>query len=488
MVTGRGRVIVIGGGMTGLVCAYRLRRSGLPVLVLEASPLPGGMVATIEKNGFLFESGPQVPRFPLALWQLVQELGLGPEFVPGDSRAPRYILKKGRLHRAPLSPSSFLSTRLIGAGSKLRLLSEPLRPSNPPASEESLAHFVRRKFDDQVLDYLVDPFISAVFGGDPEKMGVASAFPFLDRWEHDGSLLAGAIRSRKRKARADRSMESARDRTPGRWMGITDSLPSLGNFRSGLAAIPNKLAEKLRGALRLQCKVEGIEQVAGEESERPAWRVRLKEGEPLEAAQVVIAAPAYEAARLLSTIAPSLSGALDKISYAPMAVVSCGYDRSQVRNPLTGFGVLIPRLEPMNTVFQVWNSSLLGGRAPAGKVLVTSFAGGATNPSFVKKDEDAIAHIVESEMSKLLGIDGPPVERLVWKHANALPQYNVGHEQTVAAVRQSISALQGVHLAGNYFQGRSLGDCVEIGSRTAEEVKFQMAGAVGEPRLERALN
>jgi oxygen-dependent protoporphyrinogen oxidase len=106
----------------------------------------------------------------------------------------------------------------------------------------------------------------------------------------------------------------------------------------------------------------------------------------------------------------------------------------------------------------------------------------------VKKDEDAIAHIVESEMSKLLGIDGPPVERLVWKHANALPQYNVGHEQTVAAVRQSISALQGVHLAGNYFQGRSLGDCVEIGSRTAEEVKFQMAGAVGEPRLERALN
>ena len=485
--TGNGRVIVIGGGITGLVCAYRLRQRGVPVLLLEAGAQPGGMVNTVEKNGFLFEAGPQVPRFPSALWQLVLELGLEPDFVPGDSRVPRYILKNGRLHRAPLSPMAFLSTRLIGMGSKIRLLTEPLRRSHPSSGEESLADFVRRKFDADVLDYLVDPFISAVFGGDAEKMGVASAFPFLERWDRDGSLLAGAIRSQKRGTGADSGEQAARQMHRSASMGVTDSLPTLGNFRSGLAAIPNKLAERLGDSVRVGSRAESIEPIPSAEGRGSEWRVRLKDDKYLEATQIVIAAPAYEAARLLTTVAPSLSRALAKISYAPVAVVSSGYERSQLGHPLDGFGVLIPRREKLNTIFQVWNSSLLPGRAPANKVLVTSYAGGAANPRFVEKDEDEIARTVEAEMAGVLGITGAPSDRVVWKHAQAFPQYNVGHAQTVVEIRKSAEALQGVHLAGNYLEGRSLGDCVESGWRTADEVERQIVAAAEQRGLEQAL-
>jgi oxygen-dependent protoporphyrinogen oxidase len=485
--TGNGRVIVIGGGITGLVCAYRLRQLGVPALLLEAGSQAGGIIKTIEKNGFLFEAGPQVPRFPLALWRLVLELGLEPDFVPGDSRAPRYILKNGRLHRAPLSPMTFLSSRLIGAGSKTRLLSEPLRRSNPPSGEESLADFVRRKFDADILDYLVDPFISAVFGGDAENMGVASAFPFLERWDREGSLLAGAIRSRKKKTDGGSGQQPARQTHRTSSMGVTDSLPSLGNFRSGLAAIPKRLAERLGDSIRTGSKAEAIEPIPGEDGRASEWRVRLKDGNHFEATQVVVAAPAYEAGRLLTTTAPSLSRALAKISYAPVAVVSSGYDRSQVGRPLDGFGVLIPRREKLNTIFQVWNSSLLPGRAPANKLLVTSYAGGATNPKFVEKDEDEIARTVEAEMAGVLRIEGAPAEHVVWKQAQALPQYNVGHVQTVAEIRKSAAGLRGVHLAGNYLEGRSLGDCVETGWRTADEVERQIAGATDQRGLEQAL-
>jgi oxygen-dependent protoporphyrinogen oxidase len=136
---------------------------------------------------------------------------------------------------------------------------------------------------------------------------------------------------------------------------------------------------------------------------------------------------------------------------------------------------MIPRREKLNTFFNVWNSSVIGGRAPEGKVLLTSFAGGATNPEFVRLEENAIAQIIEAEMAAVLGIEGPPIERLVWKFAKALPQFNLGHAQTAAAIRGTVTALPGLHLAGNYLEGRSLGDCVEIGSRTAQEVLHQFS-------------
>jgi oxygen-dependent protoporphyrinogen oxidase len=473
------QVIVIGAGITGLACAFRLQQSGLRVLVLEASGSPGGLIATFEKNGFLFEAGPQCPRFAPALWGLVRDLELEGEFVPGDSRLPRYLLKNGKLHKAPFSPFDFLATGLVGAGSKYRLITEALRGSRPPAGEESLAGFVRRKFDDEVLTYLVEPFISAIFAGNTEQIGVASAFPFLARWEREhGSVLRGAIRERKRHAPANsqpRSQPASAAKNTGRKLAVTDALPAMGSFRRGLGTLPKVLAQKLGDSIRFGAKVETIDGRAAAGGADSPWRLRLSNGEEITSTGLVVTAPAYEAARLLGTTAPALGAKLSALYYAPMVVVSSGYDRTQVRNSLHGFGLMIPRREKLNTFFNVWNSSVIDGRAPAGKVLLTSFAGGATNPEFVRLEEKAIVQIIEAEMAAVLGINGPSIERLVWKFPKALPQFNVGHAQTAADIRQALTVLPGLYLAGNYLEGRSLGDCVEIGSRTAQEVMHQFS-------------
>jgi oxygen-dependent protoporphyrinogen oxidase len=473
------QVIVIGAGITGLACAFRLQQSGLRVLVLEASGSPGGLIATFEKNGFLFEAGPQCPRFAPALWGLVRDLELEGEFVPGDSRLPRYLLKNGKLHKAPFSPFDFLATGLVGAGSKYRLITEALRGSRPPAGEESLAGFVRRKFDDEVLTYLVEPVISAIFAGNTEQIGVASAFPFLARWEREhGSVLRGAIRERKRHAPANsqpRSQPASAAKNTGRKLAVTDALPAMGSFRRGLGTLPKVLAQKLGDSIRFGAKVETIDGRAAAGGADSPWRLRLSNGEEITSTGLVVTAPAYEAARLLGTTAPALGAKLSALYYAPMVVVSSGYDRTQVRNSLHGFGLMIPRREKLNTFFNVWNSSVIDGRAPAGKVLLTSFAGGATNPEFVRLEEKAIVQIIEAEMAAVLGINGPSIERLVWKFPKALPQFNVGHAQTAADIRQALTVLPGLYLAGNYLEGRSLGDCVEIGSRTAQEVMHQFS-------------
>ncbi len=471
------QVIVIGAGITGLTCAFRLQQSGIRVLVLEASDAPGGLIATFERNGFLFEAGPQCPRFAPALWELVRDLRLEDEFVPGNSRLPRYLLKNGKLHKAPFSPLGFLATGLVGASSKYRLLTEALRGSRPPDGEESLAGFVRRKFGDEVLAYLVEPFISTIFAGDTEQIGVASAFPFLSRWEREhGSVLRGAIRERKRGASivSPAATQPAAKRT-GRMLAVTDALPAMGSFRRGLGTLPKTLAQKLGDSIRFETKVEIISARATAAGLDSRWRLQLSNGEEISSTAAVVAAPSYEAARLLGTTAPELSAKLSELYYAPMVVVSAGYDRTQVRNPLHGFGLMIPRREKFNTFFNVWNSSVIGGRAPQGKVLLTSFAGGATNPEFVQREEKAIAQIIEAETAAVLGIEGPPVERMVWKFPKALPQFNLGHARTAAAIREAVTALPGLYLAGNYLEGRSLGDCVEIGSRTAQVVLHQLS-------------
>jgi len=460
------QIVVIGAGITGLACAFRLQQLGATVTLLEASDRVGGAIETVRRNGFLFETGPQCPRFPLALWQLVQELGLAGEFIRAGPRANRWVVKNGEFYAAPLSPFAALTTRLIGLGTKWRLVSEPFRHSQPPPFEESLADFVRRKFGDDLLDYLVEPFVSAVFFSAPEDLGMESALPDLVRWEREhGSVVRGGLRaSRARRPEARVASSDPRASAAGK---VTNFLPPLGSFRSGLAALTDKLAERLGESLRLRAPVESICPTNGISS--GGWRVHLRGGEELTPDSVVIAAPAFEAAALLRTAAPPLSALLAAIPHSPLAVVSLAYDSAQARDPLDGFGFVVPRREGLRTISVTFNSSLFAGRAPAGKAVLTAFARPLANESFASQPPDAVAQIVEREVASLLGISGSPMDRVVRIYPNALPQLGVGHARRMAQVREMLPSFPGLHLAGNYIRGRSLGDCVESGNVAAED-------------------
>ena len=475
------KVVVIGAGISGLACAYRLRQLGIPCLVLEAQQRPGGLIATIRKNGFLFETGPQFPRFPAPVWRLVHELNLQPEFVAGDSGAKRYIMRNARLHHAPFSPGGLLGTRLIGIASKLRILTEVFGTSQPPLHEESLAEFVQRKFGDEVLDYLVDPLISTIFFGDSHKMGMESAFPALVEWERSqGSLVRGAIRARNSKRRLPKTDSSPRQAATNDTRGsfhVTSALPSLGSFRSGMAALPEKLAEKLPGQIRYNAAVTDVARVPnGNDAAKAAWQIASSSGEKITAEHLILAVPAYAASRLLANAAPQLASQLNTIEYSPVCAVASAYDHSQVSNKLDGFGFMVPRREGWETICTFWNSSLLPGRAPEGKVLMTSFAGRAASDGAQMIGEEQYARIVEAENARALGITGEPLDRVVWKEPKALPQYNVGHAQRVAEIGNILRVTPGLGIAGNFLKGRSIGECVETGFGVAEDVHSRIRG------------
>ena len=167
-------VAIIGGGISGLACAYRLRQLGVSAILFEASGSTGGLIGTVEKDGFLFESGPQSFQGTETLLQLITELGIEKELQKADPQAPRYVLRHGKLQKIPMSPQAMLGSSLLSAASRWKIASEPLRRTKPPNEEESVANFVRRKFGHEILEYLVAPFVSGVYAGDPEQLKPSS--------------------------------------------------------------------------------------------------------------------------------------------------------------------------------------------------------------------------------------------------------------------------------------------------------------------------
>jgi oxygen-dependent protoporphyrinogen oxidase len=468
------KAVVVGAGISGLACAFRLKQLGVPCLVCEAKDRVGGLIATIRRNGFLFETGPQCPRFPASVWKLVHSLNLEKEFVAGDGKAKRYVFRNGRMHRAPFSPGALLTTRLLGLPSKWRLLAEAFRSSQPPLQEESLADFVQRKFGQEVLDNLVDPFISTIFLGNPHKMGMDSAFPILRQWEKDqGSVVRGAVRA----ARSKPQNNSGNAWPPGSGsngrratLHVTDALPSLGSFRSGMARLPERLAEMLGEQLRPSAEI--VSASPGRDPNGTGWQVSISNGDKIVTEHLVLAVPAYAAARLLAESAPQLSSRLLAIEYAPVCTVSSGYHRTQVTNSLDGFGFMVPRRERLQTICTFWNSSLFPGRAPQGHVVISSLAGRAEGEPI---GEEQCAREVQAENSRALGISGEPADRVVCRDLRALPQYNVGHARRIKEIYEVLPEFPNLYLAGNFLSGRSIGDCVEIADRVAEDLRRRVS-------------
>jgi len=302
-------------------------------------------------------------------------------------------------------------------------------------------------------------------------------------WERSqGSLVRGAIRARNLRRRlpeVDASLRQAGANGTRDSFRVTSALPSLGSFRSGMAALPEKLAEKLHGQVRYREGIACLTRVPNpSDIARAAWQVVSSSGEKITAEHLILAIPAYAAAQLLENAAPQLASQLNRIEYAPVCSVASAYDRSQVSNPLDGFGFMVPRREGWETICTFWNSSLLPGRAPEGKVLMTSFAGRAANNGAQSVGEEAYARIVQAENARALGITGEPLDRVVWTDPMALPQYNVGHAQRIAEIRNILSMTHGLGIAGNFLKGRSVGECVETGFDAAEDVRSRIQGEI----------
>ena len=438
------KTIVVGGGISGLVCAYALRKAGVDAVVVEASARVGGVIRSERRDGFLLELGPQSFSGSADLRKLCAELGIAEQVVEAPAGAPRYVLLNGKLMAVPMTPPALLTSSLLGPATKWAIARDAFGRSCAPEGDESIAGFVRRKFGAELLDRLVGPFVSGVHAGDPERLSLRSAFPQLYEAEKSaGSVIRGMMRAAKART-------GPRER------------PTLLSFREGNETLVRALAAKIGAGVRASAEVVSIAIAREGAAGKFEVRVRAAGGdETILAQRLVMATPTDVAGRLLSEVNAELGQLLGGIEYVPMAEVSLGYRRADVGHSLDGFGFLAPRSSGLRVLGTVWNSSLFSGLAPEGFVLLTSFMGGATDPEAVTLSNEALASLVHGEIRDLLQLKAAAIFCHVQIYRRALPQYNLGHAGRLAAIEKLRQAAGNLYFVGNYLRGPSIGSCVE---------------------------
>ncbi len=445
-------VLVIGAGISGLATAYFLHRKGVPVRVLEAAPGVGGCVSTLRQDGWLIERGPNstLDNTP-ALGELIRALGLEGAVLEANPLAKRrYVVRKGKTLALPGSPLDFLRTPLFSAMDKLRLLKEPFVGRSE--EDETLAAFVRRRLGPGFLDWAIDPFVSGVYAGDPARLSVRAAVPKVWQLEQaHGSLIRGAlVRLRARR------QEGLQTGPVGRML----------SFVQGMEMLPAAMGRALGDAVETGVSVERMEPIPS------GWRV-LAGARSWEASQVILAVPAYAAARLLAGLDASLAGELAGIHYPPVASVALGFPRVAVEHPLDGFGCLIPSREGRRTLGALFSTTLFPERAPDGHVLLTAFIGGRRHAVALDQDDAGLVEEVVSDLTPILGLQGRPDHVRVRRWPQAIPQYEMGHLERIARIDERLAHWPGLHTRANWRDGISVSDCVRnahaLAERLAEE-------------------
>ena len=463
------RIVVIGGGITGLAAAHRLveksqtANQSVEIVLLEASGRVGGVFGTEQIGNYTIETGADsfITNKPGGI-ELAKRLGMEDRLISPNKEFQRsLILHRGETVVTPvgfnlLAPSQvwpMLKTPLLSPLGKARMAAEYFVPRKQNEEDESLASFVRRRFGQEMLDRIVQPMVGGIYTSDPESLSLKATLPrFVEMERKYGSLIKG-LRKKSKKEKQSKQASGARYglfATPE--AGMSDLLNTL------LAAIQDRVQ------VRLNTKVTSLS------NNENGYSLDFEGGETIEASAVVLALPTYRSAELLSSISQELSDTLKQIEYASSAILVSGHSLANIEHPLNAFGLVIPHIENRKILAVSFLSRKFPQRAPEGKAILRTFIGGAMQPEEIEKSDEQVIETALSELKAILGVSGTPEFTRLVRYNRAMPQFSVGHLERLATIRELASQFPKIGLAGNGYEGVGIPDCITSGEVAANSV------------------
>ena len=457
------RVVIVGGGISGLATAHYLHRrlgDGMHLTVVEGEARLGGKISTERFGGHLVDVGPDalMVRAPVAA-ALIEDLGLG-DLVVAPAGSGARIWSRGRLRRLPAGTLfgipdrllPLLKSRLLSPLGMARAALDLVKPAPAALPDDpTIAELVRPRMGAQVFDRLVDPLLGGVHAGRADELSARSTAPDIEALARNNRSLYLGLRRRRRNAPV---------RPPGTAGGAV-----LVTLRGGLQRLIDALAARVSGDdVRLGNPAVSVSRTAG------GYAVELSDGTVLEADSVVLATPAFVAADMVREEAPALAAALAGIPYVDAATICLAYPRSSVGHDLDGTGFLVPPEEGKLIVGCTWSSAKWPHLSDDTTVLIRCMVGRRRDQRWLDLDEDTLVSQVHAELVEAMGLTGRPTEQHVERWMQGMPQYIVGHQGRLVAAEEALGRLPGLYLTGSAYRGVGLASCVADAERTADKL------------------
>ncbi|XP_024012509.1 protoporphyrinogen oxidase 2, chloroplastic/mitochondrial isoform X1 [Eutrema salsugineum] len=476
------RVAVVGAGVSGLAAAYRLKSRGLNVTVFEADGRAGGKLRSVMHKGLIWDEGANtMTEAEPEVGSLLDDLGLREKQQFPISQKKRYIVRNGLPVMIPTNPIALVTSSVLSTHSKFQILLEPfLWKKNDSSSKvsdastvESVSGFFQRHFGQEVVDYLIDPFVGGTSAADPDSLSMKHTFPDLWNIEKSfGSIIVGAIRT-KFAAKGGKSGETRT--SPGTKKGSRGSF----SFKGGMQILPDMLCKDLsHDELNLDSKVLSLSYNSGSRQEN--WSLScvshnetLRQNLHYDA--VVMTAPLcnVKEMKVVKGGQPFQLNFIPEIKYMPLSVIITTFTKEKVKRPLEGFGVLIPSKEEKHgfkTLGTLFSSMMFPDRCPSDLHLYTTFVGGSRNQELAKASTDELKQAVTSDLQRLLGVEGEPVFVNHFYWSKAFPLYDSSYDSVMEAIDKMEKDLPGFFYAGNHRGGLSVGKSIASGCKAADLV------------------
>ncbi|QQZ08281.1 protoporphyrinogen oxidase [Heyndrickxia vini] len=450
------KVVIIGGGITGLTSAFYLqqeiKQNNLPIefKLIEASRRLGGKIKTVRKDGFVIETGPDsVLTKKESFSKLVNKLGLQHELIESEtdktyviSNDKLYLIPEGAVVGIPTQLSPFILSSLFSFSGKVRAAADLIIPRLKGKKDVSIGQFFRRRFGDEVVENLIEPLLSGIYAGDIDQLSLKSIFPqFYEAEKRYRSLIIG---TKKDKTYSNRFL----------------------TLKNGLESIVESMEEKLED----NAIMKGIRVVNMEKSTRnQGYEIFLNNGEHLQADSVIIALPHY----LLPDILPGYDffEPLSTVPATSVATVAMAFSEEAIRKNFDGTGFVVARNSDYTINACTWSHKKWPHSTPDGKVLLRIYIGRAGDETVVDLSDSEIEQIVFDDLNKLVELSDKPDFTIVSRWKNAMPQYTIGHIDRVKELKDNIGAnLPGVIIGGSSFEGMSVPDCISQGESIVKDV------------------
>ena len=426
------KVGIIGAGISGLTAAITLKRNNVNFKVFEVSNNPGGSLSTVKKFDSLIESGPNsINGNDKDLLDLINYLSLDDKVTFANNFSKnRYIVKNKKIVKLPSSPLKFLTSRILSFKTLITLFRE-LKNNSKSRSNETVFEFFERRFNREINDYLINPFISGIYGGDSSKLLVKTAFPkLLDIENQYNSILKGLILTKNRKKN------------------------KILTFKDGIISLPNAMAEKIGDKIIYNYDIKKISRNSHNE-----WLINDEIF-----TELIFTQPSYCFSNINMPFDLSF---INKIYYSPITTVNLIFNKDDVKNILKGYGVLIPHCENFFSLGVLFPSSIFSNRCPKDKILLTVFIGGSLHPEKASKNEVELINLVMNDLKKLFNIQKEPTNTFIKVWEKAIPQYDKDAEFVQNKLEFIEKKYPGIYFSGNYRGGISIINSIKYSKKVA---------------------